>query len=236
MLHPEYLVAMEKMKGACAPPLYRTPVLKTWACLLVLGACALSRAVAGTDMKADGVTPTLGTDHDWTVELGSGVTFSNVRSGQPNQAYTLIPITLTASLKLDDVGLDNYLGGWLRGYSEFFFRTDYQQIVRGPETHVEDLMVGPRYNFVQPGWKIIPYAEGGVGIGFADSNPKGGGLGQDFNFSFLVGAGAKYQINDDWFVRLGVEYQHFSNAGLSDPVPNHPIDALGPKLSVGYSF
>jgi hypothetical protein len=231
---------MEKMKGTYVPTLNCAGALKRWACVLVLGTCALTRAVAGTDMaaaKSDGVTPDLGsTDHDWTVELGSGVTFSNVRSGQPNQAYTIIPVTLTASLKLDDVSLDNFLGGFLRGYSEFFFRGDYLQIVRGPENHVEDFMVGPRYNFVQPGWKIIPYIEGGVGIGFADSNPKGGGLGQDFNFSFLAGAGAKYQIDDNWFVRLGVEYQHFSNAGLSDPIPNHPIDSLGPKLSVGYSF
>jgi len=72
-----------------------------------------------------------------------------------------------------------------------------------------------------------------VGLGFADSNPQAGGLGQDFNFSFEVAAGAKYQINCDWFLRLAVQYQHVSNAGLSDPPnPNHPIDSLGPILSV----
>ena len=239
-------VTMEKMKGTYVSTTCRARGLKKWAMIITLGAsvCALSHAVAGTDMapaKTDtksmqGVTADLASDHDWTVELGSGVTWSNVRSGQPNQAYTIVPVTLSASLKLDDVSLDNFLGGWLRGYSEFYFRGDYQQIVHGPENHVEDFVVGPRYNFVQPGWKLIPYIEGGVGIGFADSNPQEGGLGQDFNFSFLAGAGAKYMINDNWFVRAGVEYQHFSNAGLSDPVPNHPIDALGPKISVGYSF
>ncbi|MCE0499729.1 MAG: acyloxyacyl hydrolase, partial [Methylacidiphilales bacterium] len=99
------------------------------------------------------------------------------------------------------------------------------------------LLVGPRYNFVQPGWKLIPYVEGGVGFDFADSAPQLGGLGQDFNFSFEVGAGAKYQFTDNFYARLGVEYQHLSNAGLSEPVnPNHPIDALGPKLSFGYAF
>jgi opacity protein-like surface antigen len=231
---------MEKMKGTYVSTLFRARALKPWVGILVLSACALSRAVAGTDMaaKSDGITPpcTQCEDHDWTLELGSGATWSNVRSGQPNQAYTIVPVTLSASLKVDDVSLDNFLGGWLRGYTEFYFRGDYQQIVHGPENHVEDFVVGPRYNFVQPGWKLIPYVEGGVGIGFADSKPQFGGLGQDFNFTFLVGAGAKYQFNDNWFVRLGVEYQHFSNAGLSDPIPNHPIDSLGPKLSVGYSF
>jgi opacity protein-like surface antigen len=197
---------------------------------------ALPLARAGTDMKQ--IAPAVqASPHEWTLELGSGVTWSNVRSGQPNQAYTIVPISLTASLALDEVSLDNFLGGVVRGYSEFFFRGDYAQIVHGPENHYEGILVGPRYNFVQPGWKLVPYVEGGVGIDFADSNPKAGGLGQDFNFSFEVGAGAKYNFTDDFFGRLGVEYQHLSNAGLSEPTnPNHPIDALGPKLSFGYAF
>jgi opacity protein-like surface antigen len=208
--------------------------------LLALGA---PRATAGTEMNDSkdmkGITPPACNplDKDWTLELGSGVSFSNVRSGEPNKAYTIVPIQLTASLKLDDVSLDNMAGGVFRGYSEFWFRGQYDQIVRGPETHYEGLLVGPRYNFVQPGWKVIPFVEGGVGIGFADSNPQAGGLGQDFNFSFEVAAGAKYQINCNWFARLAVQYQHMSNAGLSDPPnPNHPIDSLGPILSVGYAF
>ena len=197
-------------------------------CLALLTALALPRAMAGTDMQ--GMTPP-------SCCGCSEKAWSNVRSGEPNQAYTLVPLSLTASLKLDDVSLDHFLGGWLRGYSEFYFQGDYDQIVHGPENHFEDIMVGPRYNFVQPGWKIIPFVEGGVGLGFADSNPAGGGLGQDFNFTFESAAGAKYNICDDFFVRLAVVYQHVSNAGLSEPASaNHPIDMLGPKLSFGYSF
>jgi opacity protein-like surface antigen len=164
---------------------------------------SLPQAHAGTEI-AQPAPATIVTEKEWTLELGSGVTWSNVRSGLPNQAYTIVPISLTASLALDDVSLDNFLGGWLRGYSEFYFRGDYDVIAHGPEHHYEGILVGPRYNFVQPGWKLIPYVEGGVGFDFADANPVGGGLGQDFNFSFDVGAGAKYQITDDFFVRLGV--------------------------------
>jgi hypothetical protein len=232
---------MEKMKGTCVPLHRYVSGLNWMACFALVGALACSRAVAGTDMatKTDmkGMAPTLVSEKDWTVEIGSGVGFSNVRSGQPNQAYTIVPINISATLKVDDVSLDNFLNGWFRGYTEFFFRGDYEQIVRGPENHFEDFIVGPRYNFVQPGWKIIPYCEAGVGIGFADSNPALGGLGQDFNFTFTVGLGVRYNLSDDWFVRAGVEYQHVSNAGLSEPeFANHPIDALGPKISVGYSF
>ena len=213
----------------------------TVVCLAFVAALSLSRAVAGTEM-AQTDTKAMApqkccSEKDWTIELGSGVSFSNVRSGQPNQAYTIVPTSLTASLKVDEVSLDNFLGGVFRGYTEFFFRGDYEQIVHGPENHYEGIMVGPRYNFVQPGWVIIPYVEGGVGIGFADSDPQAGGLGQDFNFTFEAGAGAKYNFCDDFSVRLGVEYQHVSNAGLSEPEhDNHPIDELGPKLSFGYSF
>jgi opacity protein-like surface antigen len=185
------------------------------------------------DMKA--ITPPACGEKNWTLELGSGGLWSNVRTNE-DRAYTIVPISLTASLRLDEVSLDQELGGILRGYTEFFFRGDYDQIVHGPESHYEGLIVGPRYNFVQPNWKIIPYIEAGVGFVFADSNSNAGGLGQDFNFTVIAGTGVKYNITDDFFLRLGAEYQHISNAGLSDPTPNNAIDALGPKLSFGYAF
>ena len=228
---------MRKMNETSLSPRRRATGVKTLLSCLAIGlALSLPRAMAGTEM-AETPPSAVFAEKDWTLELGSGVGFSNVRSGEPNQAYTVIPVSLTASLKLDDVSLDNFVGGFLRGYSEFYFRGDVDPIVRGPETHYEGVMVGPRYNFVQPGWKIVPFIEGGVGIGFADSNPTQGGLGQDFNFTFDVAAGAKYNINDTWFLRLSADYQHVSNAGLSEPqFANHPIDMLGPKLSVGFSF
>jgi hypothetical protein len=211
------------------------------ACLIAMMVLPLSLATAGSDMKE--IAPpevekkACCGDKDWTVELGSGALWSNVRSGEPNQAYTIIPISFTASMKIDDVSLDNFAGGFLRGYTEFYFRGDYAQIVHGPENRYAGILVGPRYNFVQPGWCVVPFVEGGVGVDFADSRPDLGGLGQDFNFSFDVAVGAKFKINCDWFARLSCEYQHLSNAGLSEPTnPNHPIDALGPKLSFGYSF
>jgi hypothetical protein len=46
--------------------------------------------MAGTDMTE--ITPpscSNCSEKDWTIELGSGAAWSNVRSGQPNQPYTL---------------------------------------------------------------------------------------------------------------------------------------------------
>ena len=194
-------------------------------------------AMAGTDMHDSkdmkAITPPECSPKTWTLELGSGALFSNVRD-DAYAGYTMVPIQLTAGLAVDDVSLDNVLGGVFRGYTEFLFRGEYNVITHSPgENWFAGVMVGPRYNFVQPGWKVIPYVEGTVGVGFADSH--GGltnqnGLGQDFNFTFEAGAGAKYQINCDWSVRLGVQYKHISSAGLSDPLKNNPIDAIGPVV------
>jgi opacity protein-like surface antigen len=174
--------------------------------------------------------------YDWSLEVGSGVQWSNIRASHQD-GYTLIPANLTGALRIDDVSLDAFAGGLVRGYTEFLFQGYGDAITHGPAgmTRILGMNYGPRYNFVQPGWKLVPYVEGLVGFGFADSNPTvdaGGaahGLGQDFNFTFGVGAGARYDIDEHWFVRFGVLYTHFSNAGLSEPQrENQPIDALGP--------
>lgn len=229
---------MRKMNATTVLPGLCLRALRTlFICLGLIVALAVSRAFAGTDMK-EITPPECGKCmKDWTIELGSGVSWSNVRHGDPNKNYTIVPIALTASLKVDEVSLDNFLGGIFRGYTEFYFEGQYNQVTSGPEDHYAGIMVGPRYNFVQPGWPVVPFIEGGVGLGFADSNPLEGGLGQDFNFSFSAAAGVRYDITDCFFVRLAAVYQHVSNAGMSEPeFDNHPIDALGPKISFGYSF
>ncbi len=185
-----------------------------------------------------------GSNTDWSVEVGTGVEWSNIRASHQD-GYTMIPANLTVALKIDDVSLDNVFDGILRGNTEFLFQGYGDMITHGPSgmTRIVGMNYGPRYNFVQPGWKVVPYIEALVGFGFADSNPTvdasgtAHGLGQDFNFTFSVGSGIRYDINDSWYLRLGVLYTHFSNAGLSEPQhENQPIDALGPQVSVGYRF
>jgi len=180
-------------------------------------------------------------NRDWSLELGTGIQFSNVRESQLDD-YTLVPAQLTAALKIDDVSLDDVFWGLLRGYTEFLFQGYGYAVPHGVESRILGVNIGPRYNFVQPGWKVVPYVEGLVGFGFADSSPYTDGsgphgLGQDFNFTFGVGGGARYDINQDWFTRVGVNYTHFSNAGLSEPqFPNRAIDAFGPEISIGRRF
>lgn len=175
---------------------------------------------------------------DWSLEAGSGALFSNMRSSSLD-GYTLVPASLMASIKLDDPSEDE---GWWHGYTEFAFRAYGMAITHGPESRMVGFDFGPRYNFVQPGWKVVPFVGAMVGFGFADTQeyPNAGvprGLGQDFNFEFTINAGIRYDITDAWYVRFMVEYVHFSNAGLSEPArQNRAIDAIGPQLSVGYRF
>ncbi|HEY8965777.1 MAG TPA: acyloxyacyl hydrolase [Candidatus Methylacidiphilales bacterium] len=222
---------------------------------IALGALALvtaSSALAGDSVK-DGpkeivvpkVEKTAPVEKDWSVEVGSGAQFSNVRESNLD-GYTMVPAFVTVAYKIDDVSLDKPLGGLLRGYTEFLFQGSSYAITSGNESRLLGANFGPRYNFVQPGWKVVPYVEGLVGFYFADSQPRtapvaGGlaqrGLGQDFNFTFGVAGGFRYDIDENWFARLGAVYTHVSNAGLSEPqFENRAIDAFGPEVSIGRRF
>jgi opacity protein-like surface antigen len=180
---------------------------------------------------------------DWSMELGSGIEFSNVRA-HGYEGSTQIPVKLSAVLAVDEVSNDEWLGGIFRGNTSFVFTGSARFLSGAQENTIYALQVGPRYNFVQKGWLLTPYIESAVGMAFADSNgkyPEGGahpsGLGQDFNFSFSVIAGVKYDFTDSFYGKLGLRYTHFSNAGLSEPGrQNESIDAAGPEVGVGYRF
>lgn len=230
------------------PKLVRWETLRfTLASACCMAVLATASAYAGTDTKEvdnKKMVAAVGSceDKNWATELSSGILFSNVRS---DTAYntTIVPVQLAGVLKIDDVSLDDFACGVFRGNTEFLFRGDFYQTTWGRENHLAGISVGPRYNFVQPGWKVVPFVEGTVGILFADSDPitrpngDAVGLGQDFNFTFGVAMGVRYDITEDWYLRLSADYMHVSNAGLSEPEhKNEAIDALGPKLSVGYRF
>lgn len=179
-------------------------------------------------------------DKEWSIEMGSGMLWSDVRTDL--LGYTLIPVELTASTVVDEVSLENFAGGCLRGYTEFFFRGQGMAVLHGIESRFTGINLGPRYNFCQPGWKFEPFIESHVGFAFNDSqgafiNGSQQGQGQDFSFQFGISLGTKYKITDDWYVRFAAVYTHFSNAGLSEPErKNRALDAAGPVVSIGYSF
>ena len=174
---------------------------------------------------------------DWTVEIGSGAAYSNVRHSSGND-YKLQMNDICFSYQLDEVSLL----GWRRGFTEWVSQANVNVVLEGPETHMFGITFGPRYNFVQEGWKVIPFVGSQIGAVFVDSrndslkNPRG--FGQDFTMTFQVESGVKVPLTSTLFLRLSAIYSHFSNGGLSEPNhrANNDIDALGARLAFGSSF
>lgn len=122
-----------------------------------------------------------------------------------------------------------------RGYNQVYLTGMIEPIFRGPENRYFGISVGFRHVFVRPGWRLQPYASGGVGAGFIDSTDAfRNGQGQDFTFNILTQAGFDYLVNDHWKFNIGALYQHLSNGGQTDPNPS--LNLLGPQIGVTYSF
>jgi hypothetical protein len=122
-----------------------------------------------------------------------------------------------------------------RGYNQDYLLGMVEPIFRGPENHYFGLSTGFRHVFVRPGWRLQPYASGGVGLGFIDSTDQfRQGQGQDFTFNILTAVGFDYLVNEHWKVNVGALYQHLSNAGQTDPNPS--LNLIGPQIGATYSF
>lgn len=125
--------------------------------------------------------------------------------------------------------------GFMRGYNQIYFLGMGEAIFRGPESYYYGISTGFRYNFVQPGWKVIPYVSGGVGLGWIDSHADVfGAQGQDFTFNILSAVGVSIPVSDRLKIQVGALYEHLSNGGQTDPNPS--LNLFGPQLGVTYSF
>ncbi len=138
---------------------------------------------------------------------------------------------ITARLRWGTIQHD----GFFRGYNQVYFLGTAEELFRGPENHYFGISTGFRFNFVQRGWKLIPYVSGGVGLGWIDSHSEiFGAQGQDFTFNILSAMGVSYPVNDHLKIQVGALYEHFSNGGQTDPNPS--LNLFGPQIGVTYSF
>jgi Lipid A 3-O-deacylase (PagL) len=125
--------------------------------------------------------------------------------------------------------------GIFRGYNQVYLSAEAEPITRGIENHYFGINIGLRYSFGRADSRLRPYFSGGLGLGFIDSNADNfGSQGQDFTFNILSAAGISYKFNERLNGQLGLLYEHFSNAGQTDPNPS--LNLLGPQLGFTYSF
>ena len=129
--------------------------------------------------------------------------------------------------------------GFFHGYNQLYFLVMAEPFTRGWENHYFGISTGFRYNFVRRGSHLTPFVSGGVGLGGVDSTRRqeSGSLGQNFTFNILTAVGVACQLDEHWSVTAAVQYEHLSNAGLSEPErPNSSLNLIGPQLGVTYSF
>jgi lipid A 3-O-deacylase len=150
--------------------------------------------------------------------------------GHPN-SYEVAAQFFTARWRWGGVERDS----WLQGYNQVYATFMVEPIVRGPENFYYGISLGFRYNFAKPGARWVPYVSGGVGLGWLDSHANiYGAQGQDFTFNILTATGFAYKVNDHWKLNAGIQYQHLSNGGQTDPNPS--VNLLGPQIGATYSF
>ena len=150
--------------------------------------------------------------------------------GNPN-SYEVAAQFFTARWRWGGIERDS----WLQGYNQVYATFMVEPLVRGPENFYYGISLGFRYNFAKPGARFVPYVSGGVGLGWLDSHADVfGAQGQDFTFNILTATGVSYRVNDRWKLEVGVQYQHFSNGGQTDPNPS--VNLLGPQIGVTHTF
>lgn len=150
--------------------------------------------------------------------------------GNPN-SYEVAAQLFTARWRWGVIERDS----WLQGYNQVYATFMAEPLVRGPENFYYGISLGFRYNFAKPGARFVPYVSGGVGLGWLDSHANiNGAQGQDFTFNILTATGVSYRVNDHWKLEAGIQYQHLSNGGQTDPNPS--VNLLGPQLGATYSF
>jgi lipid A 3-O-deacylase PagL len=146
--------------------------------------------------------------------------------------YTLVPLILSLRWHWGNIAAPSFI----RGNTDLTFSACYTDIPRGPEHLYAAFMFGVRRNFVQPNWRVVPYAEARGGVGYTDAKGPYGvpwAQGQDLTFNFILGGGVRYNFNPRYSISTGIAYMHVSNAYLSQPkVTDYGINVYGPTFGI----
>jgi lipid A 3-O-deacylase len=131
---------------------------------------------------------------------------------------------------------DHTGGGLLRGSFEPIFEVNGAAAVEGFGHSFAGTALILRYNFVQPGFRIIPYVQLGAGVQYNDAyrDTTQTALGQALTYSLSAQAGVRYFIKPNLSLDIEGGYIHLSN--LNQSARNDGIDALGGTIGITYYF
>ncbi|MEO0453802.1 MAG: acyloxyacyl hydrolase [Verrucomicrobiota bacterium] len=126
----------------------------------------------------------------------------------------------------------------------FFLDGNFEAIIELSASYIftswGNVIVGPtglvRYNFVQPGWKVVPYIQAGAGVVYTDAHedPTQDEIGQAIEFTPQASVGLKFLADEDWSINTELIFHHISNASLSPQ--NDGTNALGGMVGFTYYF
>ena len=124
----------------------------------------------------------------------------------------------------------------LAGNFEFLLQAFGGPIFEGPGSGVGGAAMIIRYNFVQPGTRLVPFVQGGAGGIYSDISDTTSQelLGSNLNFNLETAIGIKYLMNRKWSVILEMDYRHVSDAGIT--TRNDGLDSIGGTIGLGYLF
>ncbi len=106
----------------------------------------------------------------------------------------------------------------------------------GPGNYLVGGSILFRYNFVQPGSRLIPYLQAGGGGLHSDAAeiPSQRIIGSDFEFLLEADLGFRFLLNDRWSLLAEGTFQHISNGDTA--ARNVGVNALGGRLGFGWIY
>lgn len=109
-----------------------------------------------------------------------------------------------------------------------------EPIIQGVESHYFGVAFRPSMEWWPDSEKYYLFFSPGGGFGLIDSRGVEGGQGQDLTLNILVDVGAGFFLNETTALKFGVQYQHLSNGGMTDPNPG--LNMLGPEIGISVFF
>jgi len=168
------------------------------------------------------------------IEFGVGAFGSPWSEGtakRPDMAFAI------AELRFGWMLSDPRGDGFFRGNWEFLLTAFGGGVFDGPG----DVLIGAemllRYNFVQPGSRLVPFIHiggGGVYSDAANDDPIQHLIGTDLSFILEGEIGLRCKLNERCAINCGIDYRHISNAGLAHH--NAGVNALGGMIGVSVFY
>ena len=167
------------------------------------------------------------------LQIGTGAFFSIKTNGSATKPDIAdVDVSLNVGWMLNTPSGD----AWYSGNFEFLIEAFGGVIVDGPGDGLGGLALRLRYNFVQPGAKLVPYFQIGAGGVYSDisDDPVQRLVGQEFEFNLQAAVGLRYFIGERTAIFGEFGWRHISNADTADR--NVGFNALGGVVGVSMFF